>query len=130
MVRGTLRLRYPDGGDTIIDGGPGPAVALEIRSWQSLRRVMMNPNLAFGEAIMDGSIVPVGCSVYDVLDMLFTSRQLGTWKPFLKLHATLSHSTRRFVQFNPVYRARRNVAHHYDLNGELYALLLDQDRQY
>ena len=27
-------------------------------------------------------------------------------------------------------RARRNVAHHYDLDGQLYALFLDADRQY
>jgi cyclopropane-fatty-acyl-phospholipid synthase len=33
-------------------------------------------------------------------------------------------------QFNPPRRARRNVAHHYDLDGRLYALFLDADRQY
>jgi cyclopropane-fatty-acyl-phospholipid synthase len=33
-------------------------------------------------------------------------------------------------QFNTAARARRNVAHHYDLNGQLYSLFLDRDRQY
>ena len=33
-------------------------------------------------------------------------------------------------QFNPPRRAQRNVAHHYDLDGQLYALFLDADRQY
>jgi cyclopropane-fatty-acyl-phospholipid synthase len=33
-------------------------------------------------------------------------------------------------QFNPRPRARRNVAHHYDLDGRLYSLFLDADRQY
>jgi cyclopropane-fatty-acyl-phospholipid synthase len=33
-------------------------------------------------------------------------------------------------QFNPRARARRNVAHHYDLDGRLYSLFLDADRQY
>jgi cyclopropane-fatty-acyl-phospholipid synthase len=37
---------------------------------------------------------------------------------------------RRLCQFNPRHRARRNVAHHYDLDGRLYALFLDADRQY
>ncbi|MEW6257283.1 MAG: cyclopropane-fatty-acyl-phospholipid synthase family protein, partial [Pseudomonadota bacterium] len=37
---------------------------------------------------------------------------------------------RRLAQFNPPERARRNVAHHYDLDGRLYALFLDGDRQY
>jgi cyclopropane-fatty-acyl-phospholipid synthase len=33
-------------------------------------------------------------------------------------------------QHNPVKRARRNAAHHYDLSGRLYDLFLDKDRQY
>src|SRR5690606_5700919 len=33
-------------------------------------------------------------------------------------------------QFNPMRRARRNVAHHYDLSDRLYELFLDSDRQY
>src|SRR5262249_31192777 len=37
---------------------------------------------------------------------------------------------RRAQQFNSRGRARRNVAHHYDLDGQLYALFLDADRQY
>jgi cyclopropane-fatty-acyl-phospholipid synthase len=42
----------------------------------------------------------------------------------------LYRAAKRWAQFNPVGRAQRNVAHHYDLNGQLYALLLDGDRQY
>jgi cyclopropane-fatty-acyl-phospholipid synthase len=37
---------------------------------------------------------------------------------------------RRFDQWNPAGRAKRNVAHHYDLSGELYDLFLDDDKQY
>jgi len=37
---------------------------------------------------------------------------------------------RRLEQFNPRMRSRRNVAHHYDLDGRLYSLFLDADRQY
>ncbi|MGH6913140.1 MAG: class I SAM-dependent methyltransferase, partial [Geminicoccales bacterium] len=33
-------------------------------------------------------------------------------------------------QYNPVRRAKANVAHHYDLSGRLYELFLDADRQY
>ncbi|MGH6665253.1 MAG: class I SAM-dependent methyltransferase, partial [Pseudolabrys sp.] len=38
--------------------------------------------------------------------------------------------SRRLAQFNPRKRSRRNVAHHYDLDGRLYSLFLDADRQY
>ena len=37
---------------------------------------------------------------------------------------------RRIHQFNPRSRSRRNVAHHYDLDGRLYTLFLDADQQY
>jgi cyclopropane-fatty-acyl-phospholipid synthase len=34
---------------------------------------------------------------------------------------------RRWQQLNRPIRARRNVAHHYDLDGRLYSLFLDAD---
>jgi len=43
---------------------------------------------------------------------------------------TLRFLHRRLQQFNPPTRARRNVAHHYDLDSRLYSLFLDADRQY
>ena len=42
----------------------------------------------------------------------------------------LRYAHRRLKQFNPRQRAQRNVAHHYDLDGRLYSLFLDADRQY
>ena len=37
---------------------------------------------------------------------------------------------KRIDQYNPVGKAKKNVAHHYDLSGALYDLFLDRDRQY
>src|SRR5207253_10255421 len=52
-------------------------------------------------------------------------------RPTLFPYTTLFRSLhRRINQFNPRPRARRNVAHHYDLDGQLYTLFLDADRQY
>src|SRR5207253_5472405 len=42
----------------------------------------------------------------------------------------LRYIQRRLQQLNRRPRARRNVAHHYDLDSRLYALFLDADRQY
>jgi cyclopropane-fatty-acyl-phospholipid synthase len=50
--------------------------------------------------------------------------------PLARIGLVLGWLARPFVQFNPIRRARRNVAHHYDLSDELYALFLDSDRQY
>jgi len=130
VVNGTVVLHYPDGSTSTHSAGSGPKVTLDIRSWQALRGVLLNPNLRFGEAIMDRTIVPVGCRIYNVLDVLITARHQGGWQPVLSAYDALSRAAKRWAQFNPARRARRNVAHHYDLNGQLYALLLDEDRQY
>jgi cyclopropane-fatty-acyl-phospholipid synthase len=42
----------------------------------------------------------------------------------------LRYLRRRLKQLNWRGRARRNVAHHYDLDDRLYSLFLDADRQY
>ena len=47
-----------------------------------------------------------------------------------KARMRLRRRARRIAQFNPMRRARRNVAHHYDLSGALFDLFLDADRQY
>ena len=38
--------------------------------------------------------------------------------------------TRRLRQINTPLRAKQNVARHYDLDGRLYSLFLDDDLQY
>jgi cyclopropane-fatty-acyl-phospholipid synthase len=42
----------------------------------------------------------------------------------------LAFATRRIAQFNTPLRSRKNVASHYDLDGRLYSLFLDNDLQY
>lgn len=80
---------------------------------------------------MDGGLIPDGCGIYDVLDVLMTNgwRNQGN-HPLVAVRDTVQRLTRRLEQFNPASRSQRNVAHHYDLNGRLYSLFLDRDRQY
>jgi cyclopropane-fatty-acyl-phospholipid synthase len=136
LVRhGALTVRYPDGAVRRYGGAePGPAAAMEIRTPRALRRVVLNPGLAFGEAYVDGEIAPAGCGIYDLLDLFAANMgadgagggahpaelALGRWR----------RAKRRLDQFNPAPRARRNAARHYDLDGGLYALFLDRDRHY
>src|SRR6202035_1826420 len=81
------------------------------------------------EAYMDGSLVVERGSIADLLEILFRQERIAapTWA--LPPRA-IRHSFRRVQQFNPRSRSRRNVAHHYDLDGRLYQLFLDADRQY
>ena len=92
---------------------------------------MLDPTLAFGEAWMDRRITLLGDStLMDVLDVVYGSAKAGGSNIFVRVMAQLRRATRRWAQFNPSTRARRNVARHYDLNGRLYGLFLDRDRQY
>jgi len=55
------------------------------------------------------------------------SRKAPRWA---RLQGLARYLWRRLRQLNGRHRARRNVSHHYDLDGRLYALFLDADRQY
>ena len=42
----------------------------------------------------------------------------------------VSRGLKRFQQANPVGKAQKNVAHHYDLGNDFYRLFLDEGMQY
>jgi cyclopropane-fatty-acyl-phospholipid synthase len=131
ITRGRLCVTWPDGTTTAYDGEPGPVAAMELRDAATVRRLAINPALAVGEAYMDGGLVPRDCSIYEVLDVLMGSlADGGSRNVVVDLRHAMQRLTRRISQFNPAGRSRRNVAHHYDLDGRLYSLFLDQDRQY
>jgi cyclopropane-fatty-acyl-phospholipid synthase len=79
---------------------------------------------------MDGEIVPVDCSLFELFDLLALNHIEGGGHPLERAMEWWRWGKRRLDQLNFVSRARRNVAHHYDLNGQLYALFLDEDLQY
>lgn len=131
IVDGSLRVTWPDGTTSRYQGTPGLAAHVALRDGRTVRRLLADPALGCGEAYMEGGFVPVGCSVHEVLDLLVANlADTGCPHPALRAQAALRRLVRRLAQFNPGGRARRNVAHHYDLNGRLYSLFLDRDRQY
>jgi cyclopropane-fatty-acyl-phospholipid synthase len=127
---GTLTVRYPDGTERRYGTGGEPAAAMSIRTARALRGMTFNPALALGEGYMDGEIAPEGCSLFALLDLLVMNLEAGGTHPGERVMELWRMARRRLDQLNPARRARRNVAHHYDLNGRLYALFLDRDMQY
>ena len=79
---------------------------------------------------MDGEIELTDGTIYDLLEVFLKNVEHrpdpGASKFFNKLRIAL----KRLDQYNPVGKAKANVAHHYDLSGALYDLFLDRDRQY
>jgi cyclopropane-fatty-acyl-phospholipid synthase len=127
---GQLSVRYPDGERRVYRGGDGPSAGLNIRTPRALRGMTFNPGLALGEGYMEDAIRPDGCSLYELLDLLVLNLATGGTHPAERAMEMLRWPRRWYDQFNPAGRARRNVAHHYDLDGRLYAMFLDADRQY
>ena len=108
--------------------GTGRPVAARFLTERTERRILLNPELALGEAYMDGTFVVENGSIADALAILMDQPEiLPRWA---RLQWWLRYLARHPKQFNPRGRARNNVAHHYDLDGRLYSLFLDADKQY
>ena len=131
VVLGRLSVRWPDGGLTTYGGAPGPEAAVVVHDSRTIRRIVLDPAMALGEAYMERGFETVGCTIYDMLELLIANVTAdASRQPILAARIAWDRMLRRLAQFNPAARARRNVAHHYDLNGRTYSLFLDRDRQY
>ncbi len=135
ITEGRFTVHWPDRSVTLYEGSPkgsaGGHAAVAIKDAATVRRLVLNPSLAFGEAFMAGTLVPVECSLYELLDLLVANTMAaGGGTRIMRVRAWAGRLIRSLAQYNPAPRARRNAAHHYDLNGRLYSLFLDRDRQY
>src|SRR5437667_8951405 len=79
---------------------------------------------------MDGRLTIEEGSLYEFIEILVSSDVAQAGALPMRLGQAAGRLVRRLHQYNPVPRARRNVAHHYDLSDQLYELFLDRDRQY
>jgi cyclopropane-fatty-acyl-phospholipid synthase len=127
------------GSITLIEAGKephtyGPGGGTHITARFTDRKVpfdiMKNPRLGFGEAYMDGRVVIEEGTILDLLEMVMGSNPWEEGRPARKLINRGLTRFRRLLAPNNRKRAKRNVAHHYDLGDELYELFLDSDRQY
>jgi cyclopropane-fatty-acyl-phospholipid synthase len=127
VTRGNLQVTTASGATLSFGDGDGPPIAVRFASAGAQRRVLLNPDLRLGEAYMDGTFVVERGSIADFVDLVSGRSDLPRW---LAPVAGARYVWRRVSQFNWRGRSRRNVAHHYDLDGRLYSLFLDSDRQY
>lgn len=129
ILGGTLRVRLPDG-EVRTYGSGMPVIAISIRDWPTLRRIAFNPDLAVGEAWMDGALRVESGDLYTFLALCLRNADDASKHWLWRANHHVRMAFRRLTMHNPVSRARRNVAHHYDLGDELYDLFLDPERQY
>ncbi len=127
---GNLRVTTTGGSTFIFGDGSGKPAAIRFTTRAAERDVLVHPELRFGEACMNGGVIVEQGSIADVLAIVLGQRRDGKPPIWARLQWLARFLYRRLTQLNLRPRARRNVAHHYDLDGQLYALFLDADRQY
>jgi cyclopropane-fatty-acyl-phospholipid synthase len=127
--KGTFRVTTARGTTFIFGDGTGHPIAVRFTTTAAERAILLDPDLKLGELYMDGTFVVEEGTIADVIGLILAqsphTSPFWTWPRWI-----LRYAYRRLQQFNPRPRSRRNVAHHYDLDGRLYALFLDADQQY
>jgi cyclopropane-fatty-acyl-phospholipid synthase len=110
--------------------GTGSRVRVRFTSPVAEWNVILYPHLKLGEEFMDGGFVIDEGSLYDFLAVAQSNIIGIAPKLWMKAGLGLRYLTRRLRQMNSPVRARKNVRTHYDLDGRLYSLFLDNDLQY
>ena len=129
--KGRLVATLPDGTTHSFGDGEGaPRVAAHLTDPAALRALVTDPEMALGEAWMDGTLTFPEGDLRDFLVLLARNGGRGNLGPVVSAGFGARRAARRLVQANGLARARANVAHHYDLGDAFYDLWLDDDRQY
>ncbi|MDU0340319.1 cyclopropane-fatty-acyl-phospholipid synthase family protein [Bosea rubneri] len=121
---------FADGSLHSAGSGSTAAVRLRIADRETEWRLALDPELALGEAVMDGRVIVERGTLYQLLEALVCglSRQPpSAWAGAL---GRLRTSIRRIKQHNTPSWAKSNVHHHYDLKRAFFELFLDGDQQY
>lgn len=127
---GHLILTDADGKRHEIGRLPGRNVSIRLHDRRLHTQLFLRPRMMIGEAFMAGTLTVDQGSIYDFLMLVMANIETAPPSLFSPLWNGIAWASRHLHQYNPISRARQNVAHHYDLSGQLYDLFLDQDRQY
>ncbi|MFY0692317.1 MAG: class I SAM-dependent methyltransferase [Paracoccaceae bacterium] len=130
VKKGTLVLTMPDGDEWRFGNGATPKAVVTLKARDLPFKLIRNPELALGEAYMDGTLEIEHDNVRGLLALLIANHEEGNLPRWQKAIKALRIAKRRWDQWIPRKTAKRNAAHHYDISTEFYYLFLDEDRQY
>jgi cyclopropane-fatty-acyl-phospholipid synthase len=126
---GTINGVLPDGSAITLGGrGPGPVAAVQLRTWRALTRLVRGGSIGWYEGWAAGDWEsPDPVPVFD----LFTRNRrtlgaVGRASGLAKVAGRIGHALRR----NSKAKARENIAAHYDLGNDFYAVWLDPTMTY
>jgi cyclopropane-fatty-acyl-phospholipid synthase len=129
--KGKLTVIDAEGKRHVFAGTPGLEVTMRLTDPKLYKSLVFNPELAAGEAYMDGTMrFEDGSTLKDFLTLFSVNRlSLGSY-PLQKVLRAIKMRFRKRQQSNRKGQAQQNVAHHYDLGNEFYKLFLDDNMLY
>ena len=108
-----------------------PYVRIKLKNKSIERKIFSNPSLHIGEGYMDEEIIIEEGTIETFIQIICASYSNIIKNSFFQKYLNyFSTVFRSFQQLNNILVSKKNVAHHYDLNEELYRLFLDEDMQY
>ena len=108
----------------------GPNIHIQILNLKHLFLIVRSPELSFGELYMNKELKIKKGNLEDLMKFLMLNYNSWQSTNFGKIRKYLNDLKNFFSTFNPIKKAKRNAAHHYDLNDDLFESFLDKKRQY
>src|SRR3954452_19595925 len=105
---GNLRVSTARGTALTFGDGTGKPIAIRFLTTEAERGILLDPEMKFGDAYMNGTLVVESGSIADVLDIVLAQCSLGRPPIWARLQGLIRYLRRRLRQFNPRPRARRN----------------------
>ena len=139
MLFSVLKKLNFDGTLEIIDsnekiykfGSSNPQVRIRLKNKSIERKLFFNPNLYIGEAYMNEELIIEKGTIEEFLNLITNCYEdFISNNKFYKFYEYLSSIFMPLQQINQLVNSKNNVAHHYDINEDLYKLFLDKDMQY
>ncbi len=112
-------------------GSSNPKVSIRLKNKSIEKKLFFNPNLHIGEAYMNEELIIEKGTLEEFLNLITNCYDdFISNNKFYKFYEYLSSIFMPLQQINQLVNSKNNVAHHYDINEDLYKLFLDKDMQY
>tara|TARA_Y100000590_G_scaffold370357_1_gene432141 strand:- start:1178 stop:2365 length:1188 start_codon:yes stop_codon:yes gene_type:complete len=105
-------------------------IILKILNKNLHSKLLLLPDLYFGEAYTNGSVIIENGTLTEFLDLFFRNIGRGETNSYNAAINKIRGTYRFLTNFNIKKKSKSNVAHHYDISEKLYDLFLDSKRQY
>lgn len=132
VTRGQLDVTFADGSSkTFGKPEPGfPQIALRLADDRVPRDILLDPRLGAAETFMDGRLIIEDGDIMGLVTLLRANNawdkggDIGRPRPLRRMLNRISAAAEKV---NNAVRSKRNVAHHYDIGNDFYALMLDHE---